>query len=326
MPYITAVDHRAVAASWSSRTSRPSTRRARPARRKLDAVHALPHDRARASCSRRRSSPWPAAASCCRPPRLLSASSSLTNDVLGRDPAHGHHDDRRHRPHHVDGRARSPSAASATACRSLIFTSIAAAFPSPSMWRSGRRSGVEVLLRRDRGRHRRSSRGGLRRAVAAPHPGAVRQAHGRPPHVRRQPTRTSRSRSTWRASCPVIFASSLLYLPRPDRAVQPARRTATAPGGSAGSVQLPDKRRPPALHGAVLPADRRVHLLLRRDHLQPGRGRRQHEEVRRLHPRHPRGSSDRRVPRLRAHARVTLPGSLYLGLIALHRRSIALAC
>ena len=67
--------------------------------------------------------------------------------------------------------------------------------------------------------------------------------------------------------------------------------------------RLPHQGRQPALHGALLPAHRRLHLLLRRDHLQPGRGRRQHEEVRRIHPRHPCRAPDGRVPRLRADPR-----------------------
>ena len=66
-----------------------------------------------------------------------------------------------------------------------------------------------------------------------------------------------------------------------------------------------------------------LHVLLRRDHVQPERGRRQHEEVRRLHPRHPCRPPDRRVPRLRADphhaARLDLPrpASSLIPLIAL---------
>ena len=100
---------------------------------------------------------------------------------------------------------------------------------------------------------------------------------------------------------PVIFASSLLYLPALIAQFNQPRGRQGA--GTVGRVdhQLPHQGRSPALHAAVLPAHRRVHLLLRRHHVQPGRGRRQHEEVRRVHPRHPCRASDRRVPRLRAH-------------------------
>ena len=66
----------------------------------------------------------------------------------------------------------------------LIFTSIAAAFPA-SMWAIWQSQGLRGLPPRARRRHRRRRARGLRRAVAAPHPGAVRQAHGRPPHLRR---------------------------------------------------------------------------------------------------------------------------------------------
>ena len=66
----------------------------------------------------------------------------------------------------------------------LIFTSIAAAFPA-SMWAIWQSRGFEVVPPRARGRHRRRRARGVRRAVAAPHPGAVRQAHGRSPHLRR---------------------------------------------------------------------------------------------------------------------------------------------
>ncbi len=67
----------------------------------------------------------------------------------------------------------------------LIFTSIAASFPG-AMWSIAGGSGGHRRLPGDHGDHRAGHRArGLRRAVAAPHPGAVREAHGRPPHVRR---------------------------------------------------------------------------------------------------------------------------------------------
>jgi preprotein translocase subunit SecY len=48
----------------------------------------------------------------------------------------------------------------------------------------------------------------------------------------------------------------------------------------------------------------------------PDRGRRQHEEVRRLHPGHPRRATHRRVPPLRPDADHG-PGAIYLALISL---------
>ena len=98
---------------------------------------------------------------------------------------------------------------------------------------------------------------------------------------------------------PVIFASSLLYLPHADRAARPGSQARVGAVGLSSNLARGDQ---PLLH------DRSTSLLiifftllLRRDHVQPGRGRRQHEEVRRLHPRHPGGQADRGVPRLRAH-------------------------
>ena len=72
----------------------------------------------------------------------------------------------------------------------------------------------------------------------------------------------------------------------------------------------------------VLPADHLLHLLLRRDHVQPRRGRRQHEEVRRLHPGHPGRQADRGVPRLRAHPDHRCPGrstSAFIAVIPIDR-------
>ncbi len=82
---------------------------------------------------------------------------------------------------------------------------------------------------------------------------------------------------------PVIFGSSLLYLPA--MAVQ-FNQTSDAAWVHVGQ-RLLRARRPPALHDRLLPPDRLLHLLLRLDHLQPPGGRGQHEEVRRLHPRDP---------------------------------------
>src|SRR5262249_57884641 len=71
-----------------------------------------------------------------------------------------------------------------------------------------------------------------------------------------------------------------------------ARRLAVRePAPPAGVVflraDLPRARRLAALHADVLPAHRLLHVLLRGDHVQPDRGRRQHEEVRRGYSRDP---------------------------------------
>ncbi len=95
---------------------------------------------------------------------------------------------------------------------------------------------------------------------------------------------------------PVIFAASILAIPRPDR---PVRRA----DGGLGRVDLrqPGPAVRPAVHRAVRADGHLLRVLLHVDHVQPGRGRGQHEEVRRLHPGHPRGPAHGRVPRLRDH-------------------------
>ena len=128
----------------------------------------------------------------------------------------------------------------------LIFTSIAATFPG-SLWAIGSRKGFEVFLlvlavgivvvvaRR------------LRRAVAAAHPGAVRQAHGRPPHLRRQqhlhPDQGQHGRRRARHLRLVAAVPA-----RAHRAVQPAAGGRDAAAVGRLDHELPHQGRPPALH------------------------------------------------------------------------------
>ena len=104
---------------------------------------------------------------------------------------------------------------------------------------------------------------------------------------------------------PVIFATSLLYLPlllvqlvEPDH----GQRRRHHGGQRLGAVPAALRRQPGQLgaHPAVLRADHLLHLLLRRHHVQPDRAGRRAEEVRRVHPRHPARPADRRVPAVRA--------------------------
>ncbi len=92
----------------------------------------------------------------------------------------------------------------------LIFTQVVATFPI-SLWQVKITQLVD-LRRRHRHRHGPHRRGHLHRAGPAPHPGAVRPPDGRPQDVRRQldlhPAQGQPGRHH-----PVIFASSLLYLP-----------------------------------------------------------------------------------------------------------------
>ena len=153
--------------------------------------------------------------------------------------------------------------------------------------------GLDDVHHRADGRARGGRRRDLHRAGAAPYPGAVRQADGRTPDVRRvldvhpaegQPGRHHPGHLRLQPDVP---AGAVLAVP--------ARGT-----GLPVRQRVPREGRPSALHGAVLRDDHLLHVLLRRDHLQPRRSRRQHEEVRRLHPGHPGRPADAGLPRLRA--------------------------
>ncbi len=94
---------------------------------------------------------------------------------------------------------------------------------------------------------------------------------------------------------PVIFASSLLYIP----ALIVQFSGSQARLGDLDPGQLRD-RYAPVLHRDVLRADRLLRLLLRGHLVQPRRSRRQHEEVWWLHPGYPGRPTYCRVPELRA--------------------------
>ena len=106
---------------------------------------------------------------------------------------------------------------------------------------------------------------------------------------------------------PVIFASSILAVPGLIAQFGDAR---------SGWVQWISTYLAPSsapLHiASYVASDHLLRVLLHRDHVQPGRGRRQHEEVRRLHPGHPGGPADGGVPGLRDLAdhgtRLGVPG------------------
>ena len=82
---------------------------------------------------------------------------------------------------------------------------------------------------------------------------------------------------------PVIFASSLLYLPQLITQLQ-GNETG---GGAAVLRDLRHRPEQPRPRRRLLRADRVLHVLLRVDHVQPGGASRRHEALRRLHPRHP---------------------------------------
>ena len=88
---------------------------------------------------------------------------------------------------------------------------------------------------------------------------------------------------------PVIFASSLLYIPALIAQFSSGPPRAGRPGSSSTS----SKGDHPIYIAAVLPADRLLRLLLRGDLVQPRGSRGQHEEVWWLHPGHPGWPTDR---------------------------------
>ena len=111
---------------------------------------------------------------------------------------------------------------------------------------------------------------------------------------------------------PVIFASSLLYLPQLITQLQGNK---TAEVRQFFETYVIDQSSP--VHIAIFfGPDRVLHVLLRVDHLQPrGTGRR-HEALRRLHPPAsvPAGPTAEYLQYVLS--RITLPGSLYLGTVA----------
>ena len=129
----------------------------------------------------------------------------------------------------------------------LIFTSIAATFPG-AMWLIWESKGFEVFLlvllvgiivmgaRR------------VRRAVAATHPGAVCQAHGRTPHLRRH-EHVHPDQGEHGGCDPRDLRLVAAVHPGAHRAVQhPAGRLGAGCVGHLGQREL-HHRKPPGLHG-----------------------------------------------------------------------------
>src|SRR6185312_11857074 len=86
--------------------------------------------------------------------------------------------------------------------------------------------------------------------------------------------------------------------PAPDaRPVQPATRR--LPAGLGRLDPGPLQRQQPPVHGGLPAPDHLLHILLRGDHIQPDRGRGQHEEVWWIHPGHPCRQTHRGLPVLR---------------------------
>ena len=97
---------------------------------------------------------------------------------------------------------------------------------------------------------------------------------------------------------PIIFASSVLYLPLLLTNVLPA-------DGWGAAVQrwINDNLvQPDSIFYMrhLRPADHRLRVLLHGDHVRPGPAGRQHPQAGRLHPRHPARAPDRALPRPRS--------------------------
>ena len=94
---------------------------------------------------------------------------------------------------------------------------------------------------------------------------------------------------------PIIFAISILLLPAQLAAYFSTSSVEIVANISQSIVTLLSPNSP-ALHRPVLLPDRRLHLLLHGLHLQARRDGRPAAQERRLHPRHPTGQPDARLP------------------------------
>ena len=100
---------------------------------------------------------------------------------------------------------------------------------------------------------------------------------------------------------PVIFASSLIYIPHLiTQLIQSGKREAGNGWWDRFVANYLTNPADPVYIAHLLRADHLLHLLLRLDHVQPRRARRRDEEVRWLHPRHPARQAHRRLSALRA--------------------------
>ena len=165
------------------------------------------------------------------------------SDLVADDPDHGPHHDRRHRPDHVARRAdHRPGIGNGMSL--LIFTSIAAGFPT-SLW----------AIKTSQGAGRSSSWSSRSAWSSSALVVFVEQCQRRVPvqyakrmigrrHVRRH-QHVHPDQGEQAGVIPVIFASSLLYLPALLAQFQQrqARRL-----GQSGSRRNLVARRPPALH------------------------------------------------------------------------------
>ena len=210
-----------------------------------DAVHALPHDRARAAAvdDARHGRPQRPAVRHDRRSRVRAAAHQRR--VVGAA-AHDHHDDRRHRPHHVVRRARHRARHRQRHVAADLHLD-RGGLPRRRCGRSGSRKGFEVFL--------------LVLAVGIVVVALVvfvEQSQRRIPvqYAKRMVgRRTYGGTNTYipikvnmAGVVPVIFASSLLYIPALIAQFNQPQAGEDAAAWVAWITQLPHQRRPPAVH------------------------------------------------------------------------------
>ncbi|KAF1854110.1 hypothetical protein Lal_00005328 [Lupinus albus] len=212
---------------------------------------------------------------------------------------HGHHAGRRHHVPDVAGRADHRPR-----YRQRHLADHLRRHRRGTAARAGQHAGTRPPGRAVHRLHHPDAGDGGRRGVLhrlhgtrpAPPAGAVPEAPGRQPRVRRRsvaPAAEDEHRRRHPADLRVVAAAAAA-----DRGRLRRRRGA---GVAAGGVAL-RRARHAALHAALRLADRVLLLLLHRHCLQPDRDGRQPAQVWRLHPRHPSGQEHRRPHRLCADA------------------------
>ena len=168
----------------------------------------------------------------------------------------------------------------------LIFMSICSGF-LPQLWEIGwGTNGTDGTGQVRRGRRHPAGHHDpchLRRACPASYSGAVHPPYDRPQDVR------------WLLHLPAAEDQHERRHPADLRILHPGRADADRAVrqfrpvlGQVDQLQ-PGQHHIRVVHRTVRADDRVLLLLLHGDHLQPGRDRRQHEAVRRLHSGHPRG-------------------------------------
>ncbi len=180
----------------------------------------------------------------------------------------------------------------------IIFIGIVARYPTDwlNTFRALRIGSLNIfglaILIVDDGRHRR--RGRADAAGPAADTGAVREAGRRAEGLRRA-EHAHPAQAEHRRRHPDHLRPVDHHVPRHDRRLLQGQRVHGEHGGDAAARRA-------ALHDPLRRHHRLLRLLLHGDHLQSGRPRRQHEEVRRVRAREATGQEDGGVHRQRSDA------------------------